>query len=304
MDNLFLKATITLKGENEMTELSKVPVRDRAEHNAYFPSEYSLSLYTSPKTDFDGFKFDKAYTGKKYKVLMIASDERYVQMKNGKYFSTGNHPVETLLPMLHIDEAGFEIDVATLSGNSVKLEMWAMPQEDAAVKGIYEKYLPKLENPLTLSTILDDVTSQNSPYIGVFIPGGHGALHHLPESLEVKKVLQWAMRTDKKVITLCHGPAALLAASIGENTFLFDGFEMAVFPDSLDEGANQEIGYMPGRLKWLLAESLEKLGVKVLNKDITGFVHKDRNVLTGDSPLAANNLGILAANELLAMVEI
>lgn len=42
-----------------MAELSKEPVKDRAEHNAYFPSEYSLSLYTSPKTDFNGFKFEK-----------------------------------------------------------------------------------------------------------------------------------------------------------------------------------------------------------------------------------------------------
>ena len=48
-------------------------------------------------------------------------------------------------------------------------------------------------------------------------------------------------------------------------------------------------------------KKLTKLEVKIMNKDITGFVHKDRNVLTGDSPLAANNLGILAANELLDM---
>ena len=75
---------------------------------------------------------------------------------------------------------------------------------------------------------------------------------------------------------------------------------MTVFPDSLDEGANQEIGYMPGKLKWLLADKLEKLGVKIVNTGITGEVCKDRNVLTGDSPLAANNLGILTADELLA----
>lgn len=68
------------------------------------------------------------------------------------------------------------------------------------------------------------------------------------------------------------------------------------------EGANQDIGYMPGKLKWLLAEKLKSLGVKIVNQDITGLVHKDRNVLTGDSPLAANNLGILAAEELLSMV--
>ena len=112
------------------------------------------------------------------------------------------------------------------------------------------------------------------------------------------------MNKNKKIITLCHGPAALLAASLNEDKFLFNGFEMAVFPDSLDEGANQDIGYMPGKLKWLLAEKLTSLGVKIVNKDITGLVHKDRNVLTGDSPLAANNLGILAAKELLAMVNV
>ena len=286
-----------------MKELSKEPVRDRAEHNAYFPSEYSLSVYTSPKTDFDGFKFKKAYEGGKYKVLMVASDERYVQMKNGKLFSTGNHPVETLLPMLHIHHAGFEIDVATLSGNSVKLEMWAMPNEDKNVMDIYEKYLPKLENPLKLSDILKKVTAEDSPYLAVFFPGGHGALVNLPESRDVKELLKWAMKKDRKIVTLCHGPAALLAGSIDENKFLFDGYEMTVFPDSLDEGANQEIGYMPGKLKWLLAERLEKLGVKIINTGITGEVCKDRNVLTGDSPLAANNLGILTADELLAMVE-
>lgn len=286
-----------------MTELTIEPVKDRAEHNAYFPSDYSLSIYTSPVTNFDGFKFDKSYSGGKYKVLMIATDERYLQMANNKYFSTGNHPVETLLPMLHIDGAGFEIDIATLSGNSVKLEMWAMPEKDESVMNFYNKYLNKFENPLKLDTILDQVTAEDSPYLGVFIPGGHGALINLPESKEVKDVLKWALNNDKKIITLCHGPAALLAGAIDEKEFLFKGYEMTVFPDSIDEGANQEIGYMPGKLKWLLAEKLESLGVKILNEAISGQVHIDRNLITGDSPLAANNLGIVVADELLKQVK-
>ena len=286
-----------------MTKLTIEPVKDRAEHNAYFPSDYSLSIYTSPVTNFDGFKFDKSYSGGKYKVLMIATDERYLQMANNKYFSTGNHPVETLLPMLHIDGAGFEIDIATLSGNSVKLEMWAMPEKDESVMNFYNKYLNKFENPIKLDTILDQVTAEDSPYLGVFIPGGHGALINLPESKEVKDVLKWALKNDKKIITLCHGPAALLAGAIDEKEFLFKGYEITVFPDNIDEGANQEIGYMPGKLKWLLAEKLESLGVKILNEAISGQVHIDRNLITGDSPLAANNLGIVVADELLKQVK-
>ncbi len=287
-----------------MTELSKQPVADRAEYNAFFPSEYSLSIYTTKVSDFKGFEFDKPYTGGKYKVLMIASDERYLPMKNGKLFSTGNHPIETLLPMLHLHHAGFEIDVATLSGNSVKLEMWAMPTEDKMVMDLYQTYLPKLQNPKKLADILADVTAEDSPYLAVFIPGGHASLHAIPFSRDVKAVLQWALAKDKHIISLCHGPAGLLAGGVDESddNFPFKGYEICVFPDALDEGANVEIGYMPDKLQWLLAERLTQLGVKVMNDGIKGQVHKDRKLLTGDSPLASNALGILAVNELLNVV--
>ena len=105
----------------------------------------TLSQYTSSKTDFAGASY--AYRGGKWKVLMIASQERYLLMQNGKFFSTGNHPVEMLLPMYHLDLAGFEIDIATPSGDPVKLEMWAFPQEDEAVKATYEKYRSQLKQP-------------------------------------------------------------------------------------------------------------------------------------------------------------
>lgn len=82
----------------------------------------------------------------------------------------------------------------------------------------------------------------------------------------------------------------------------FDGVKYD-FPDSLDEGANIAIGYMPGRLKKLVGKNLAALGVKILNSDITGKVHRDRTLLTGDSPLASNALGKLAAETLLAEVK-
>ena len=46
----------------------------------------------------------------------------------GASFSSGNHPVEMFLPVLHLDAAGFEIDIATISGDPVKFETWAFPK--------------------------------------------------------------------------------------------------------------------------------------------------------------------------------
>lgn len=288
----------------EPTAMNKTPAPDTAEDNAYFPSPYSLSQYTASKTDFDGADYPNAYTGGKWKVLMIATDERYILMQNGTMFSTGNHPVEMLLPLYHMDKAGFEIDVATLSGNPVKLEMWAMPHADEAVQSIYQKYLAKLKQPLKLSEVIARDLGEDSPYIATFIPGGHGVLAKIPHSSDVKRVLQWAMANDKYVITLCHGPACLLAAAVDENkaNYLYKGYEICVFPDALDEGINIDIGYMPGKLPWLVGESLQALGVRILNTDITGRCHVDRKLITGDSPLASNNLGKLAAEVLLKAV--
>lgn len=221
----------------------------------------------------------------------------------GTMFSTGNHPLETLLPMYHLDKAGFSFDVATLSGNPVKFEYWAMPTEDEEVKGLFAKYRDRFKQPRKLADVIEDALGDASDYIGVFIPGGHGALIGLPESRDVKTVLEWAAARDKFVITLCHGPAALLAAGIGEGkgASLYDGYKICAFPDALD-AKTPDIGYMPGHLTWAFGERLKELGIEILNTDISGMVHRDRKLLTGDSPLAGNALGKLAAEALLEEV--
>ncbi|WP_426215792.1 glyoxalase III HchA [Pseudomonas sp. DWRC2-2] len=282
----------------------KRPTPDHAEDNAFFPSPYSLSQFTSPKSDLSGADYPNAYKGGRWKILLIGADERYLLTDNGTMFSTGNHPVETLLPMYHLDKAGFAFDVATLSGNPVKFEFWAMPSEDTEVKDFYAKYREQFKQPLKLADVIETALGDDSDYIGVFIPGGHGALIGLPESTEVKRVLQWAVAKDKFVISLCHGPAALLAAGLGESksSYIFNGYKMCAFPDSLD-AKTPEIGYMPGHLTWKFGEQLKALGVEIVNEGISGATFKDRKLLTGDSPLAGNNLGKLAADALLKEVE-
>lgn len=278
---------------------SKTPVPDRAEHNAYFPSDYSLSQYVPPTTDFDGADGAPQVDGGPKKILTILTDERYLRMKGGKYFSTGNHPVETLLPLMHLQAAGFEIEVATLSGNLAKFELWATPEKDEAVAAAWDRMRPQFENPLTLSDVLDTLNEdRGSEFAGVFIPGGHGATIGLSDSPIVGRVLEWALRNERHIITLCHGPAALLSATAEDGTNLFAGYSVAVFPDALDSGANLDIGYIPAEMEWLVAEELTKRGVIVVNDDLTGAVHQDRKLVTGDSPLASNALGRLAVEAL------
>ncbi len=109
------------------------------EDGAFIPSKLALKLATSDKTDFDNTVYKNKYQGNK-KILMVCTEERNMVMANGKKFSTGNHPVEMLLPMLHLKNAGVDVDIYTPTGQSVKIEMWAMPQKDENVKKIYSEY--------------------------------------------------------------------------------------------------------------------------------------------------------------------
>ena len=281
----------------------KRPSLDPAEDNAFFPSPFSLDQFTSPKSDLSGADYPNSYSGKRWKILMIGADERYLLTDNGTMFSTGNHPVETLLPMIHMARAGFEIDVATVSGNPVKFEYWAMPREDEQVMEFFAAYRDRFKQPHKLADLVESALGEDSDYIGVFIPGGHGALIGLPESEDVKAVLNWANAQDRFVITLCHGPAALLAvgADKGGKKSIYDGYRICAFPDAMD-AQTPEIGYMPGHLTWKFGEELQKLGITIVNKGISGETLRDRKLLTGDSPLAGNALGKLAAGALLEAV--
>ncbi|MBX4609863.1 protein deglycase HchA [Klebsiella variicola] len=273
----------------------KQPQIDPAEENAFFPSAYSLSQFTSPVSDLSRADYPKRYTGSQ-KILVIAADERYLPTDSGALFSTGNHPVETLLPLYHLRAAGFDFDVATLSGQMAKFEYWAMPREDEHIMPFFRETLPKFRNPQKLSDVVSRLT-KDSEYAAVFIPGGHGALIGLPASEEVATTLRWAMQTERVVISLCHGPAAFLSLRQGDNPLR--GYSVCAFPDSADK-ETPAMGYMPGHLTWYFGDALKKMGMIIVNNDIKGTVHKDRNVLTGDSPFAANALGQLAAKEMLA----
>jgi len=264
---------------------------------SYSPSKMALKISVSEKTDFENISYQK-YQGEKSKILCIFSEEKNLEMKNGKFFSTGNHPVEALLPILHLKNAGFEFEIATPTGKPVVFEMWAFPEKDEYVRVIYNELKSSFDKPLKLSDFINTSFSQPNSYAAVFIPGGHGAMIGIPEDKNVAKILNWAHKNDLFTISLCHGPGAFLSTTLDNQEFLYKGYNMAVFPDSVDDKTPM-IGYLPGKMPYGLSENLKNLGAILVNTKMDKTVHVDRKLITGASPLASNELGKLAANTLL-----
>jgi molecular chaperone Hsp31 and glyoxalase 3 len=264
---------------------------------SYSPSKLALKLATVKKTDFENISYDK-YKGKKSKILVIFTEQKNLKMQNGKLFSTGNHPVEALLPMLHLKNAGFDFEIATPTGKPVVFEMWAFPEKDEYVKAIYNDLKSQFEKPLKLADFIESSFNDTASYAAVFVPGGHGAMIGIPEDRNVGKVLNWAKENDLFTITLCHGPGSLLSTTLNNQKFIYDGYKMAVFPDSVDKKTPM-IGYLPGQMPHGLSEKLKSLGANIVNTKSDKTVCLDRKLITGASPLASNELGKLVAKTLL-----
>lgn len=260
----------------------------------YEPSPFTRMLAVKSKTDYTAKSFESMVTGNTpaATVLVIATDDGKLKMGNGKIFNSGNNTAEMLVPLLHFKAAGFAFEFATVSGGPVVLEMWGFPHKDEAVTALHKELKPLLDAPKKLEDLNE---ASLDVYAGIFIPGGHGAMVNLPESVALGKLLHAAHAKSLPTIALCHGPAALLAASkVAGAEFPYKGYKMVCFSDKTDK-TTPKVGYMPGPMPWLVQEALRGQAVEVLNNSETGAIHVDRELITGDSPQASNKLGIMAA---------
>jgi len=258
----------------------------------YDPSPFTRLLGTHDTTKYEQQTYEQKYEGDK-PILVMCTDEGLMKMTNDKTFNTGNHPIEMLVPMLHFRDAGFSFDIATEHGNPVVLEMWAYPNRDENVKSLHEELRLMMESPKKL----EDIPNLDG-YAGVFIPGGHGAMLNLPQSVSCGKLLNMAHERGLPTVTLCHGPSAYLSTALegagGNGECAYKGYKTMCFTDKTD-AFTPSVGYLPGPMPWKCQESIEAKGVVVVNEKETGAVTTDRELITGDSPDAAHNLGVLAA---------
>ena len=246
------------------------------------------------ETDFGGRK----YTGDK-KVLVLCTEERYFKMTNGKHFSTGNNVQETMVPLMHLVNAGFDFDVVTPTGKPAILEEWSVPIKDDAVIYFRSKYQSKFNKPASLKElVINNELRNESDYIALFLPGGHGSMVGLPADENVGALIRWINESDRYLVAVCHGPAAMIAKDKTDKPNPYSGYKMVAFPDKFDK-QSPSLGYLPGQLPWFQCEALEKEGIEIINDKITGATHVDRKLISGDSPKACDDLGKITVKALL-----
>lgn len=267
----------------------------------YIPSPLGRLLGVDSRSGYAPVDFGGRKYGGDKKILVLCTEQRYLEMTNGKKFSTGHNVQETAVPLMHLANAGFGFDVVTPTGAPAILEQWSVPRKDEAVLTFMEANRARFDQPLPLAgMVADGALDEESPYLALFLPGGHGAMVGLPEDENVGQLIRWVHDSGRYLVVVCHGPAALMASTTnGSGKHPYDGYELCAFPDSIDR-KSPSIGYLPGTLPWFQCEKLEQQGMRIVNDGVDGATHVDRRLYSGDSPKACDKLGKLVVEALLA----
>ena len=237
------------------------------------------------------------------KILVIVSDASSFPLYNtgssGATISqdSGYFLMELAKPLQKFLDAGYEVTFASPLGkeptpdpNSLSLAAFAGNwYERQRELDLMERM--KKENgfskPRKFGEIRDD---ELKDFGGVFIPGGHAPLSDLGDSPDLGRILSHFHANAKPTAALCHGPWAFLSTKYGPGKeFAYKGYKMTSWSDAEEKMMEMvfrgEIDKVEGTLREEGADMQEGIAKSL------GSITVDRELVTGDNPMAANAIG-------------
>ncbi|WP_028801391.1 type 1 glutamine amidotransferase domain-containing protein [Streptomyces sp. 142MFCol3.1] len=217
------------------------------------------------------------------KILFVMTGVDHWTLADGTKHPTGFWAEEAAAPYEILTSAGHEIVVATPGGVVPTVDKGSLaPEVNGGQEGADKVAnvlagMTELRNPIRLEDVnLDD-------YAAVFYPGGHGPMEDLAVDATSGRLLIDTLTSGKPLGVVCHGPAALLAATRDDGTNAFAGYRVAAFTDVEETQAG-----LADRAKWLLETRLVEAGVDVqVREPWAPNVVVDRSLVTGQNPASS-----------------
>ena len=213
----------------------------------------------------------------KSKVLIIVSNANEIGPNNRR---TGTFLSEVAHPYAEFENAGYQINFASLTGESPFLDALNLADDPDNLKFLTGKGWEGMHKAAKLSEV--DVNN----YDAVFIPGGLAPMVDMPENAELKKVIAHAYERNAVVGAVCHGPVSLLNVTLSDGTYLVDGKNIASF--TTEEEDNYARADVPFDLQTALTEqgAIFHAAEAWSANSIT-----DGNLVTGQNPASAKGVG-------------
>ena len=214
-------------------------------------------------------------------LLMIVTGATSLTMKDGSEHPTGFWAEELVTAHRDLVAAGHRVTIATPGGVTPTVDAVSL---DAGVVGgaetvaELESYLASIADELVAAVPVADV--HPADFAAVVLPGGHGPMADLAVDPAVGRVLVAANDAGTIIAPFCHGPAALLSATLADGTNAFAGRRLTVFTDE-----EERTGGTGENTPWWVETALRDAGVVVESAaPWSDHVVVDGNLITGQNP--------------------
>ncbi|MDJ0976199.1 MAG: type 1 glutamine amidotransferase domain-containing protein [Planctomycetota bacterium] len=187
--------------------------------------------------------------------------------------ATGLWLEEFAVPFAKFKEAGYAVTVASPKGGKTPIDPRSLEEGKDPAKDV----LAALESTKRLG----DLTLGD--YVAVFFPGGHGTMFDLPEHDAVKGAVAHFIEKDQPAAFVCHGPAALVGATLSDGTSVVKGRKVTGFTDSEERAVK-----LDEKMPFLLETKLKELGGSFAGaENWQAHVVVDGNLITGQNPASS-----------------
>jgi putative intracellular protease/amidase len=201
---------------------------------------------------------------------------------------TGYYVPEAAHPWDELAAAGIEVRLASIEGGEAPAIGYDPndPIQNAFIAD------PSITRQLAWTQALADVDT--SELDAVLFVGGHGTMWDFPDDPDVHRVIREIYERGGLVAAVCHGPAALVNATLSDGGYLVEGKRVAAFT----VGEEEAVG-LRDTVPFLLSEELEGKGaIHVAAANFTAHVEVDGRLITGQNPASAGPLGTALAQAL------
>jgi putative intracellular protease/amidase len=208
------------------------------------------------------------------KILIIVSNAHEIGPNHRK---TGVFLDEAAHPYGEFDQAGYQVDFASLTGEVPSLDGLDGKDEPGNAAFLNGEGWKKMQNNTRLADV--DV----SAYDAIFVSGGLAPMVDMPEHPFLKKVIAETYERGAVVGAVCHGPVALLNVKLSDGSFLVKDKNVTAF--TTEEEANYASADVPFDLQTALTEQGARFhaGTPWAANSII-----DGNLVTGQNPGSAS----------------
>lgn len=199
------------------------------------------------------------------------------------------------------EQAGYEIELASINGGTPPLDPLSDPHSESSMNRedhISAEFYsdPELTSKLAGAAKLSNL--KPAEYDIVYFTGGAGAMWDFPENAEVIAFVRSMWEESKIVSAVCHGVAALCNVTLADGSNLIAGRELTGFSNAEENALEQMFG-LPKFVPFYLQDRLvEKGGLYRQAQPFTPHVVASGNLLTGQQPASGQLLATSIMDQL------